>query len=160
MHCLHFCFWKRENILQWLHRKKTVHIWDVKLPWGFCVLPWQREIRVKTMILTKKQWDLAGLTFKFSELDFSTIFCRGNVNKISFHCVKSVRIWSYLVRRITRNADSFYDSLRYKNFITVKTITLCKLNFALFIKSRKIKQKKLALSSFYHLDREIWLSDS
>ena len=49
--------------------------------------------------------------------------------------------------------------MRYRETITVKTVTLYKkLHF--FIKSLKSKKKKLALTSSYYVSREIWLGNS
>ena len=44
------CKSTKENVFQ-----------DISLPWGFCAWPWDFEIWVKTVALTAKQWDLAGL---------------------------------------------------------------------------------------------------
>ena len=41
----------------------------------------------------------------------------------------------------------------------VKTVTLYK-KLIFFIKSHKSKKKKLALTSFYYISREIWLDNS
>ena len=50
----------------------------------------------------------------------------------------------------------FLVLLKYKEIITVNFIR----NFAFFIKSLKSKKKKLALTSFYYVSREIWLDNS
>ena len=44
--------------------------------------------------------------------------------------------------------------------ITVKTVTLYKEFYFFFIKSLKVKKKKLTLSLFYYVSREIWLENS
>ena len=54
-----FCFQKCWNIIHRLLRKKT--ILDVNLSSGFCDLPWECEISFKTVSLTPKPWNLAGL---------------------------------------------------------------------------------------------------
>ena len=50
----------------------------------------------------------------------------------------------------------FLVLLKYKEIITVNFIR----NFAFFIKSLKSKKKKLALTSFYYVSREMWLDNS
>ena len=42
---------------------------------------------------------------------------------------------------------------------TGKTVTVIR-NFIFFIKSLKSNKKKLALTSFYYVSREIWLGNS
>ena len=54
-----FYFQKCWNIIHQLLRKKTIQ--DINLSSGFCDLPWDHEIWFKTMSLTPKVWDLAGL---------------------------------------------------------------------------------------------------
>ena len=44
--------------------------------------------------------------------------------------------------------------------ITVKTVTLYKEFYFFFIKSPKVKKKKLTLSLFYYVSREIWFGNS
>ena len=53
-------FRKREDIPHQVVRKRIVQY--VNFLWGFCAIPWYREIRVKTLSLTTKTWELAGLT--------------------------------------------------------------------------------------------------
>ena len=53
----------------------------------------------------------------------------------------------------------FLVSLKYREIITVKTVTLYKKpNFC--IKSLKSKKKKLALTLFCYVVQEIWLDNS
>ena len=84
--------------------------------------------------------DLSGkvslITFKFSSLDYSTIFCNSNVQQFIF-----------LV------------SLECREIITVKTVKLYKKLF-FFIKSLKSKKRKLAVTLFHYIIREIWLGNS
>ena len=48
--------------------------------------------------------------------------------------------------------------LKYGEIITVKTVTLYrKLYF--FIEALKSKKKKLALTSFYYVNQEMWLGN-
>ena len=54
----------------------------------------------------------------------------------------------------------FLVSLKYIDIITVKTVTLYIRNFIFFIKNLKNKKKKLALTLFYYVSREIWLGNS
>ena len=54
-----FCFQKQWNIIHWLLKKKTIQ--DVSLSSGFCNLPWDHKIWFKTMSLTPKLQDRAGL---------------------------------------------------------------------------------------------------
>lgn len=54
-----FYFWKRKNILQLVLKKKIIE--DLNLLCGYCILPWDREIWVKTARLAAKPWDLVGL---------------------------------------------------------------------------------------------------
>ena len=49
----------------------------------------------------------------------------------------------------------FLVSLKYIDIITVKTVTLYIRNFIFFIKNFKSKKKKLALTLFYYVSREI-----
>ena len=49
----------------------------------------------------------------------------------------------------------FLVSLKYIDIITVKTVTLYIRNFIFFIKNLKNKKKKLALTLFYYVSREI-----
>ena len=49
----------------------------------------------------------------------------------------------------------FLVSLKYIDIITVKTVTLYIRNFIFFIKNLKSKKKKLALTLFYYVSREI-----
>ena len=49
--------------------------------------------------------------------------------------------------------------LRQRDILTVKTVTLCKKLY-FFMKSLKSKKKKLALTSFYCLSRELGFSNS
>ena len=49
----------------------------------------------------------------------------------------------------------FLVSLKYIDIITVKTVTLYVRNFIFFIKNLKNKKKKLALTLFYYVSREI-----
>ena len=49
----------------------------------------------------------------------------------------------------------FLVSLKYIDIITVKTVTLDIRNFIFFIKNLKSKKKKLALTLFYYVSREI-----
>ena len=53
----------------------------------------------------------------------------------------------------------FLVSLKYREIVTVKTVTLYKKLY-FFIKSLESKKKKLALTSFYYVSREIWLGNS
>ena len=61
------------------------------------------------------------------------MFCKSNVNKTVY----------------------FLVSLKYIDIITVKTVTLYIRNFIFFIKNFKSKKKKLALTLFYYVSREI-----
>ena len=69
--------------------------------------------------------DLSGkeflITFKFSELDYSTVFCNSSVH-------------------------NFFLGSRDREIITVKSL--------------KSKKKKLTLTLFYYVSREIWLGNS
>ena len=49
----------------------------------------------------------------------------------------------------------FLVSLKYIDIITVKTVTLYIRNFIFFIENFKSKKKKLALTLFYYVSREI-----
>ena len=71
------------------------------------------------------------ITFEFPSLDYSTLFCNNNVNK-----------------------TVFLDSSKYREIITAKTVT----HFS--IKSLKSKKKKLGLTFFYYVIRELWLANS
>ena len=68
--------------------------------------------------------DLSGkvflITFKFSSVDYSTMFCKSNVNET---------VKFYLI------------SLKYREIITVKVVTLYKKLYV-FIKSLKSKKKQ------------------
>ena len=87
--------------------------------------------------------DLSGkvlwITFKFSLLDFSTMFCKSYVNKSLIFF--------------------FFFFLVYRGIITAKTVALYKKLY-FFIKGLKSKKKKLALTLFYYVSREIWLGNS
>ena len=63
------------------------------------------------------------------------MFCKSNVNK-----------------------TVFLVSLKYREIIMVKTVTIYKKLF--FIKSLKSKKKKLTLTLLYYVSREIWLGNS
>ena len=66
------------------------------------------------------------------------MFCKSNVNKAVYF---------------------FLLSLNYREIMTVKTTTLYKKLY-FFIKNLKSKKRKLALTSFYYVGWEIWLSNS
>ena len=71
------------------------------------------------------------ITFKFSQLDYLTMLRKSSVNKT---------VYFFLV------------SLKYREVITVKTVTLYKKVY-LFIKRLKSKKKKLVLTLFDHVSR-------
>ena len=64
----YFCFWKRKNILQRVLKKKIIE--DLNLLWGYCILPWDREIWVKTARLSAKPWDLVVLKVNIEKVTF------------------------------------------------------------------------------------------
>ena len=72
-----------------------------------------------------------SITFKFSQLDYLTMLRKSSVNKT---------VYFFLV------------SLKYREVITVKTVTLYKKVY-LFIKRLKSKKKKLVLTLFDHVSR-------
>ena len=80
--------------------------------------------------------DLCGkvflITFKFSYLDFSAMFCKSNVHKTVLF---------------------FLRLLKYRELITVKSETLSK---KLYHEVLKVRKK----SSFYYVSRELWLGCS
>ena len=53
----------------------------------------------------------------------------------------------------------FLVSLKYREIVTVKTVTLYKKLY-FFIKSLESKKKKLALTSFQYVNQETWLGNS
>ena len=72
------------------------------------------------------------ITFKFSQLDYLTMLRKSSVNKTVYFF--------------------FLVSLKYREVITVKTVTLYKKVY-LFIKRLKSKKKKLVLTLFDHVSR-------
>ena len=48
--------------------------------------------------------------------------------------------------------------LKYREIITVKAVTLYKKLY-FFVETLKSKKKKLALTSFYYVNQEMWLGN-
>ena len=61
---------------------------------------------------------------------------------------------------VNKTVTLFLVLLKYREIITVKTVTLYKKIYFILLKDLKARKKKLALTSFCNISQEIWLDNS